>query len=930
MNRLVMVMLLLLSTVAFADPPTTNLSRLEMSARSGVTTDTTFAPVRRTDCTTLRWQFPGSLCFDTDADVDGDGTVGTLYQCSSVSGATNNCSAWEVAGSGLTVPGANGVVLTSNGSGGFTAITRQKIYCGHTDIDTDGDGFIDYMLSSDYDCDGTREGSDVVQAATALQASGTGPVTLELGSGSFAFGYRDQVTITRNGFRLIGQGKDVTSLVINPSVVTTYDACNGAEDFNSDGTIDTLDNGDTTSTIRYMVLMNANNVSVENMTLDGGSPRWRFAFDTKADFTGDGTFDYCDVNDVDRDGTQNPSDVSPGGTCSASAWCPLDSHDIIGSFDGLSNWSNHRLKNLRVLNGDRRAVYRSDNSGPGFSADNIEVDGTGEHALAAHMSGFAVTGSKFTRCAKIGSGCILLAHKSGTARVTIDGNQFSDYAGHAVWLETDTTGSASQNIEKISVTGNVIDADTDPDNDGTANSRTALALGGITLKGTTQSGNTTYVKDGVIGGNVITLVGNNGAWGIEVVSASSSLEGERISLAGNTIYSDSDDLGSSPSGAISIDGNLLTVSANTLDVIGDGTTRRYAVQISPDSNNVQVTANNIRLVGQTITGIYTNSALDVTLSANTVTSNYASGGSGAVYGIYNQDTDNMTIDGGTISGMVTGVTILGASADGLQVIRNLVSQGCVRCVSVDASCDAGSQVYIDGLDCVSNVGYAVDNDSTTTPMFMTGVRVIRPLNASPGWDIATAANAHGEVSYTDIDRDASIDAVTRIATVGSTRRAYNNATNQPQWISAWNACSAAGPTYYPTGCGGSPCFVFDLDCDGTVDAGAAGDMCVLANGLDPDCDGTVTTPICGDVSLDPPDTGADTKSTEATGTLTGVTTTMQCSMSGAATIWADDLVPEPPRASASNTVAMRWYCSGAAACNTIAAQTVRICCQEPD
>lgn len=87
--------------------------------------------------------------------------------------------------------------------------------------------------------------------------------------------------------------------------------------------------------------------------------------------------------------------------------------------------------------------------------------------------------------------------------------------------------------------------------------------------------------------------------------------------------------------------------------------------------------------------------------------------------------------------------------------------------------------------------------------------------------------------------------------------------------------------------------------------------------------------VCGDVSMDPPDVGGDTTSVESTGTLTGVTTTMQCSMSGAATIWADDLIPEQPRASAIDTVAMRWYCNGAAACNTIGAQPVRICCIEP-
>lgn len=72
-----------------------------------------------------------------------------------------NGSAWAECNPGSgTSSGASGTTQVSNGSGGFTAITRQKIYCGYADLDANLDGQVEDRTMWDYDCDSTQELSD--------------------------------------------------------------------------------------------------------------------------------------------------------------------------------------------------------------------------------------------------------------------------------------------------------------------------------------------------------------------------------------------------------------------------------------------------------------------------------------------------------------------------------------------------------------------------------------------------------------------------------------------------------------------------------------------------------------------------------------------------------------------------------------------------
>lgn len=163
----------------------------------------------------------GQTCVRTD--------TGALYVCQS--------SAWVA--SAITSSGTSGTVQVSNGSGGLTAITRQKIYCGYADLDTNGDGTADVRDQWDYDCDSTQESSDintagdylcapadgVTQLATRLSdLDGDGSVddlvcgTLEIAPGTYTSGSTyepatDRIIFPWQGLKVRGSG--MTSTIVS-------------------------------------------------------------------------------------------------------------------------------------------------------------------------------------------------------------------------------------------------------------------------------------------------------------------------------------------------------------------------------------------------------------------------------------------------------------------------------------------------------------------------------------------------------------------------------------------------------------------------------------------------------------------------------------------------------------------------------------------
>lgn len=174
---------------AQSSPATTNVDRLEVKALAPRDPrNVLFVPTVTTDCTTLRFQRAGAQCFDTDTDADGDGTVGTLYICASVTGASSTCASWH-AMTGVVVPDPAQAVMTSDGNGALVADTAfswegtsNYLYSVSTDLDGDGTA-----ASADWNGDGTTDEVGLRQNAamrvdTLFGPSISGSIDLDAGS----------------------------------------------------------------------------------------------------------------------------------------------------------------------------------------------------------------------------------------------------------------------------------------------------------------------------------------------------------------------------------------------------------------------------------------------------------------------------------------------------------------------------------------------------------------------------------------------------------------------------------------------------------------------------------------------------------------------------------------------------------------------------
>lgn len=239
-KKLLVACVLLSTTLAFGQTSTTDLIHGRTYAAE-VTHE--FIPPRDTNCVDLHTYLSalfgvvgytppaGAICYDLDDLV---------LRCF-------NGVNWTACGSGTTTDAAAGSVLSSNGSGGLSAVSAiQSIVSGaavkfpgrYYDWDTNGDGTMDQRLCQDYDGDGSLEWADIqscidtlcdrdsdsTQDGTAVDMDGDGTAgtyekrcgTVYIGPGTWLSSTTatDRINLKWKGLTLLGMGRDSTVLKV--------------------------------------------------------------------------------------------------------------------------------------------------------------------------------------------------------------------------------------------------------------------------------------------------------------------------------------------------------------------------------------------------------------------------------------------------------------------------------------------------------------------------------------------------------------------------------------------------------------------------------------------------------------------------------------------------------------------------------------------
>ena len=547
-----------------------------------------------------------------------------------------------------TITGTANSMMATDGSGGLVSTPAlQRAASGNAvkfagryiQYDLDNDGTIDHLEFGDYNGDGTMDFARDFIAAVQPYIDSTGDQRFDINGdgtndsvgmtfvphGRFRAGFHDQLIFVAGGWTIDGYD----------AFIDVDADCSGSQDFNSDGTVDALDNSDTTQNFGSMFLYNAStasNITIKGLTIDGGSDQYLYTQLA----TSDGN--YCDANDTDADGTANGSDSSPGTMCAAAGrkWCPVDEHFIFNA-STTDSPSNLLWKDLTLRRCDSNCweMDGGGSSGTGkmnWSIQNVNVFGSGEESVQLRGK-MTVQGSRFERCGGFASDCLTLPTPSATlpeAQKDIDivGNTFVDCVGPCIYSNANSVASGAD-FENLNITGNTLRntttypqkgfvAITNPTVSASSVSHRRIAINSNTLDcGTIASGQaciqllssassgTSQFVDGTINDNTIRFSG--------AISADTRQDGILVNRTQN----------------YSISGNSIVDAANSVTSCGGGTEDR-AITLTSISDSV-VNGNVINMAADCSMGITTTTpATELTISQNrlqgpgdTANANYA-------------------------------------------------------------------------------------------------------------------------------------------------------------------------------------------------------------------------------------------------------------------------------------------------------------------
>lgn len=501
---------------------------------------------------------------------------------------------------GTTATAARSVIVRGPGSGSGSVYAcadddRDGIYrwvkrvdatmsVRYFDLDMTGDGTADLRIIGDYDGDGTLELTDVESGIEAGLDSGIR--VFQISAGTFSGGFRTSIVIDEDNVVVTGAGIDATTLAITAP-------CGG--------TSAALDDGDATADSYFLVDVDADDVTLRDFTIDGGSERSIFYISGECDWsTGSGSGWTC--ADVDSDGT--------------SEWCPRDWHYPIHAI----NDNDLTIRDVRILRADRAAIRLANadtdidstcdagEQGTNATIERVQLDGSGEHSLALHWSGSRVSESRFENCGS--SSCILLISDMCPVNdVAVVGNTFEEYGTKGISLEP--PGFAHTGAGNWTISSNVF-----------KNTRTDTT----TAIGLVASSNLTVNKGVSIVGNAINVTNSTASTSGILIQGGASNRFVGVSVIGNTVTSvPAASTGSKSNISINYaDG--VTLNGNYMDVTGDASTNSeygialaYVTTMAASGNTCLLRGENTRCINaavitdSTITGTLCNG---VSASAN--------------------------------------------------------------------------------------------------------------------------------------------------------------------------------------------------------------------------------------------------------------------------------------------------------------------------
>ena len=839
-------------------------------------------------------------------------------------------------------------------------------------IDANGDGTVEMRFAGtdvwrayDFDGDGTNELSDIRAVACLAQGlasdctgtaytrdldgdgtnDGAGRV-LFVPAGLWTGTYSDSIPISASYFSVVGAGQGSTILDVNAATCGTH--ASGA-----------LDDQDGVYEFRGPMIVPAarvSNITISDMTLDGGNRGWQRLHDTARSF-----WDY--------DGDGNQKTTGDTGDTDCANGITVDNHDGIV----FTSSSNVVLRNLLLRNFQKSALGLTvdkdcaGGGGPYSEAtcgstnvviDNVTIAGVGEHGLRFHSSNSKISRSNFTYCSHVGGRCILIGSYYGIRDVDISGNTFANWCGGAIGTEDWAPAPASQAWwERIGIRGN-----------GFATTYTPASLVdgkycvGSAVRMETAASTTQDFRNDTVTNNHIRLSGQAIGQGAAIVFTTTNSDGQYggfHTIANNSIYIDAAedwDADGTREGAnyraIQLLGTGNVVTGNSITYkTDDNAVATAIIEVPTKTDQTSITGNQIRIeMGDTNADGTVSSIMrahDIS-AATTLT--------GEIIDVIADGTSDTASGNGPMG------TYVGAISAPVQVSRQTLRGSAATLTQINSLWLSGSYTgqaslsdsyQVNGSNLVTgspstglvmvsnNKGVSIGNRN----LVATSTRVIQSGNVcidcyrdgndntvTRGFHFDEDTNSDSTINSIDINADGTaenfldmkIGTATGMSLFSGNRRALTFRTDYQ---------TVGANVFHGTAIlGGGEGLVVDGDGDSTIDTDG-NDWCLLVgssarSGVDRNCDGAKDI-LCSDLSLDPPDTASDTTSTEVNGTITGVTTTMACFASSPATDWADDLLLKGVRASSANTIAARWYCSGAAACNGVAAQTVRVCCVEP-
>jgi len=617
------------------------------------------------DCSTFTPSRAGALCWDSssareeifngsswipsdsliskeiDANNDGTAEIGINSGNAFFDPASSGTCKAQVLSNGTIDVGCDGTAdLSENGARGLGDSTSTAVFCG----DTNGDG--------------TLKLTELKICIEAVPAYGTAWV----GAGHWTGGFRTQINITAAGVSVIGFGRGSTTIEITGG-------CNGDSD--------ALDNGDSNIEFLSLFKVQADRFRIAHMTLDGGSTRTSGTRLDKNDAA------FCDINDVDGDGTANSSDATPGGTCSGK-WCPLDSHFVVNV---SNNVERVVFEDIEFKNADRMAVVNQ----PGtekIEVYNCSFTGMGEHSVNTKTGSLIVMGSQFRWCGQELGYCIGLSGDGvNIESPRIIGNRFEQCAGACVNTEVD-----SEYIRGAAISGNVFINLGDENGDGTIDTPQVgpaiSLLGGqstvdLTGDGTVNTSDIVHVANTTITGNTIrsSKTAEEAIVLTSVGSISDVFTG--VVISGNAIsYAPKPE--AAQHYAIRVDyADGVSLTNNTVDITGDGTNTsdRYerGIYIS-HSKHMKIDNNQIRGLGDGVVGLQYNLVSDSSASFNQVIDSTSTNG---LYGLRVYDSDRIQLIGNLSEGWDQGFRIEAGSTKS-RITKNQC-ESVTRCVVVESS-----------------------------------------------------------------------------------------------------------------------------------------------------------------------------------------------------------------------------------------------------